>query len=102
MRQIKAERILDVEYPFLIYKYMNWTFTVEGEYLKLSSAISNQTYYFLKRYTFFIPNYSEDKIKIMSSGSNMYHIINRNECAVPIPGVNIDTFMTSLITLASA
>lgn len=80
-----------------------WAFSVETEHLKLANILTGEVFYFLRRNTSFYPvEGSNEILEINSQSTNLVKRINRNESITPAPGANIEAYLDSLATLASA
>lgn len=77
-----------------------WQFSVDVEGLKLVNITSSYTVSFLRRYVAFIAE-SNDIFIVNNLATNNQMRLDRNECTVPAPGVDMDSFLDSLATLAS-
>ncbi len=77
-----------------------WQFSVTVEGLKLTNVGNTYTTYFLKRYVSFIAE-SDTILTINNLATNNLIKINRNDCVIPSPGIDMSTFLDSLAILAS-
>lgn len=79
----------------------HWTFLVSGEYVNISSSLTGEVYYLLKRHIHFKP-INDTIFEIGTLGNNFTKRINRLESVTPVSGLDIVSYLDSLSTLLSA
>lgn len=79
----------------------HWTFSVVGEFIKLSSSLTGEGFFLLKRHTYFKP-IDDNLFEINCLGMNVIKRIDRNESLVPVAGSSMTSYLDGLTTLMSA